>query len=55
MTSNKSNHEAELQAAKRAEVKRIRLKQKATNKELLDAYKALNVAYKSLKKNKQPS
>ena len=55
MISNKYDYEKEIKVAKRAEVKRIRLKQKATNKELLDAYKALNVAYKSLKKNKQPS
>ena len=43
MTNNKSNHEAELKAAKRAEVERIWFAQEATNKELLDAYKALDI------------
>ena len=50
MTSNKSNHEAELKAAKRAEVERIWFDQEATNKELLEAYKALDI-----KENKEPS
>ena len=48
--SNKSNHEAELKAAKRAEIERIWFAQEATNKELLEAYKALDV-----KENKEPS
>ena len=43
MTSNKSNHEAELKAAKRAEIERLWFNQEATNKELLDAYKALDI------------
>jgi len=43
MTSNKSNHEAELKAAKRAEVERIWFNQEATNKELLQAYKSLDI------------
>ena len=43
MTSNKYDHEAELKAAKRAEVERIWFAQEATNKELLDAYKALDI------------
>ena len=43
MTSNKSNHEAELKAAKRAEIERIWFAQEATNKELLEAYKALDI------------
>jgi len=49
MTSN--NHQEEsLKAAKRAEVERIWFNQEATNKELLEAYKALDV-----KENKEPS
>ena len=43
MTSNKSNHEAELKAAKRAEIERLWFNQEATNKELLEAYKALDI------------
>ena len=43
MTSNKSSHEAELKAAKRAEIERIWFDQEATNQELLEAYKALDV------------
>ena len=50
MTSNKSNHEAELKAAKRAEIERIWFAQEATNKELLEDYKALDI-----KENKEPS
>ena len=50
MTSNKSNHEAELKAAKRAETERIWFNQEATNEELLEAYKALDI-----KENKEPS
>ena len=46
MTNNKSNHEAELKAAKRAEVERIWFAQEATNKELLEAYKALDTKEK---------
>ena len=46
MTSNKSNHEAELKAAKRAEIERIWFNQEATNKDLLDAYKALDIKEK---------
>ena len=46
MTNNKSNHEAELKAAKRAEIERIWFNQEATNKELLEAYKALNIKEK---------
>jgi len=48
--SNKSNYEAELKAAKRAEIERIWFAQEATNKELLEAYKALDV-----KENKEPN
>ena len=50
MTSNKSNHEAELKAAKRAEIERLWFNQEATNKQLLEAYKALDI-----KENKEPS
>ena len=50
MTSKKSNHEAELKAAKRAEVERIWFNQEATNQELLEADKALDI-----KENKEPN
>ena len=43
MTNNKSSHEAELKAAKRAEIERIWFDQEATNKELLEAYKSLDI------------
>ena len=43
MISNKSNHEAELKAVKRAEIERIWFNQEATNKELLEAYKSLDI------------
>ena len=46
MTSNKYDHEAELKAAKRAEIERIWFNQEATNKELLEAYKALDIKEK---------
>ena len=42
MTSN-NHHEESLKAAKRAEVERIWFHQEATNKELLEAYKSLDV------------
>ena len=48
MTNNKSNHEAELKAAKRAEIERISFNQEATNKELLEAYKALDIKKKDV-------
>ena len=41
--SNKSNHEDSLKAAKRAEIERIWFAQEATNQELLEAYKALDI------------
>ena len=50
MTSNKYDHEKQLKAAKRAEIERIWFDQEATNKELLEAYKALDV-----NENEQPS
>ena len=43
MTSNKYDYEAELKAAKRAEIERLWFNQEATNKELLEAYKALDI------------
>ena len=43
MTSNKNNHEAELKAAKRAEIERLWFAEEATNEELLQAYKSLDV------------
>ena len=43
MTSNKSNYEAEFKAAKRKEIERIWFDQEATNEELLQAYKALDI------------
>jgi len=43
MTSNKYDYEKELKAAKRAEIERIWFAQEATNKELLEAYKALDI------------
>ena len=46
MTSNKYDHEAELKAAKRAEIERFWFNQEATNKELLEAYKALDIKEK---------
>ena len=49
MTDNKSNHEAQLKAAKRAEIERIWFAQEPTNKGLLEAYKALDI-----KENKEP-
>ena len=48
--SNKYDHEKQLKAAKRAEIERIWFNQEATNRELLEAYKALDV-----KENKEPS
>ena len=48
MTSNKYDHEAELKAAKRAEIERLWFNQEATNKELLDAYKALDIKKKDV-------
>tara|TARA_R100000388_G_scaffold41279_1_gene31785 strand:+ start:461 stop:670 length:210 start_codon:yes stop_codon:yes gene_type:complete len=50
MSNNKYDYEAELKAAKRAEIERIWFAQEATNKELLQAYKALDI-----KENKEPN
>ena len=43
MSNDKYDYEAELKAAKRAEIERLWFAQEATNKELLEAYKALDV------------
>ena len=48
MTTNNYDHEAELKAAKRAEIERIWFNQEATNKELLEAYKSLDVKEEDL-------
>ena len=48
MTSNKSNHEAELKAAKRAEIERLWFAEEATNEDLLQAYKALDIKKEDL-------
>ena len=48
--SNKYDHEKQLKAAKCAEIERIWFNQEATNRELLEAYKALDV-----NENEQPS
>ena len=46
MSNNKYDHEKELKAAKRAEIERLWFAEEATNKELLDAYKALDIKEK---------
>ncbi len=46
MTNNKSNHEAELKAAKRAEIERLYFQMDLTNDELLAEYKALDIKEK---------
>ena len=43
MTSKRNNHEAELKAAKRAEIERLWFQEEATNEDLLQAYKALDI------------
>ena len=43
MNSDKYDYEKNLKAAKRAEIERLWFNQEATNKELLEAYKALDV------------
>ena len=43
MSNNKYDYEKELKAAKRAEIARLWFNQEATNKELLEAYKALDI------------
>jgi len=46
MPNNKYDYEKELKSAKRAEIERIWFAQEATNKELLEAYKALDIKEK---------
>ena len=46
MSKNKYDYEKELKSAKRAEIERIWFAQEATNKELLEAYKALDIKEK---------
>ena len=43
MTNDKYDYEAELKAAKRAEIERLWFAEEATNEDLLQAYKALDV------------
>ena len=43
MNNDKYDHEAELKAAKRAEIERLWFAEEATNEDLLQAYKALDV------------
>jgi len=43
MTSDKYDYEKELKAAKHAEIERLWFAQEATNKELLEAYKSLDI------------
>ena len=43
MTNDKYDYEKELKAAKRAEIERLWFAEEATNKELLEAYKALDI------------
>ena len=46
MSNDKYDYEAELKAAKRAEIERLWFAEQATNKELLEAYKALDIKEK---------
>ena len=48
MSNDKYDYEAELKAAKRAEIERLWFNQEATNQELLEAYKALDVKKEDL-------
>ena len=43
MSNNEYDYEKELKSAKRAEIERLWFAEEATNKELLKAYKALNI------------
>ena len=43
MNSDKYGYEKNLKAAKRAEIERLWFNQEATNKELLEAYKSLDI------------
>ena len=46
MSNNEYDYEKGLKAAKRAEIERLWFAEEATNKELLDAYKALDIKEK---------
>jgi len=48
MTNNKYDSEAELKAAKRAEIERLWFAEEATNEDLLQAYKALDIKKEDL-------
>ena len=43
MSNNEYDYEKELKSAKRAEIERLWFAEEATNKELLEAYKVLNI------------
>ena len=43
MSNNEYDYEKELKSAKRAEIERLWFAEEATNKDLLEAYKALNI------------
>ena len=43
MSNDKYDYEAELKAAKRAEIERLWFAEEATNKELLETYKSLDI------------
>jgi len=48
MTNDNYEQETELKAAKRAEIERLWFAEEATNKELLEAYKALDIKKKDV-------
>ena len=48
MSNDKYDHEAELKAAKRAEIERLWFAEEATNEELLAEYKALDIKKEDL-------
>ena len=47
MSNDKYDYEAELKAAKRAEIERLWFAEEATNEDLLQAYKALDIKEKN--------
>ena len=48
MSDDKYDYEAELKAAKRAEIERLWFAEEATNEDLLQAYKALDIKKEDL-------
>ena len=48
MSDDKYDSEAELKAAKRAEIERLWFAEEATNEDLLQAYKALDIKKEDL-------